>query len=127
MNKKDTSQICVSRYELQTYLWSKLTPTQEEQLVFNQLFKQYDAFHPFKSVIPAFQKLTNKQKNEQALPEWMIQAEVTKIYEEQQFIKYIQTDIDAVKHALSYSCSNGIAEGQVKSVQGSQATNVWAS
>ncbi|WP_263862455.1 transposase [Peribacillus tepidiphilus] len=28
-------------------------------------------------------------------------------------MKYIQTDIDAVKHALSHSWSNGIVEGQV--------------
>jgi len=43
----------------------------------------------------------------------MIQAEAAKIYEVQQFIKYIRTDIDAFKHALSYSWSNGIVEGQV--------------
>ena len=112
-NKKETRPIRVSRYKLQAYLWSQLTPTQEEQLVFDQLFEHYQAFHSLKSVIQAFQKLMSEQKNEHALREWIIQAEATKIYEVEQFIKYIRTDIDAFKHALSHSWSNGIVEGQV--------------
>jgi transposase len=53
----------------------------------------------------------NEQKNEQALQEWFLQAEDSKIHEIQQFIKYIRSDIESVKHALSYSWSNGIVEG----------------
>lgn len=97
MNKKSTSKIRVSPYKLQTYLWSQLTPTEEEQIVFDQLFEQHEVLHQLKSVIQAFQKLMNEQKGEQALYQWILQAEATRIYEVQQFIKYIRTDIAAVK------------------------------
>lgn len=55
----------------------------------------------------------HEQKNEQALESWLIQAEESKILEIQQFTKYIRTDMEAVKYALSYPWSNGIVEGQV--------------
>ncbi|PJW20764.1 hypothetical protein CV632_09650 [Geobacillus thermodenitrificans] len=103
----------ISRYKLQAYLWSQLLPTQEEQIVFDKLFEQHEALHRLKSVIQAFQKLMNEQKNEQALQEWLLQAEDSKIHEIQQFITYIRSDIESVKHALSYSWNNGIVEGQV--------------
>jgi transposase len=61
--------------------------------------KQHQALHRLKSVIQAFQKLMNEQKNEQALQEWLLQAEDSKIHEVQQFIKYIRSDIESVKHA----------------------------
>jgi transposase len=113
MNEKNTNKIRISRYKLQAYLWSQLLPTQEEQIVFDKLFKQHEALHRLKSVIQAFQKLMNEQKNEQALQEWLLQAENSKIHEIQPFIKYIRSDIESVKHALSYSWSNGFVEGQV--------------
>jgi len=99
MNEKNTNKIRISRYKLQAYLWSQLLPTQEEQILFDKLFKQHQALHRLKSVIQAFQKLMNEQKNEQALQEWLLQAEDSKIHEVQQFIKYIRSDIESVKHA----------------------------
>jgi transposase len=56
MNEKNTNKIRISRYKLQAYLWSQLLPTQEEQIVFDQLFEQHEALHRLKSVIQAFQK-----------------------------------------------------------------------
>ena len=69
MNEKNTNKIRISRYKLQAYLWSQFLPTQEEQIVFDKLFEQHEALHRLKSVIQAFQKLMNEQKNEQALQE----------------------------------------------------------
>jgi len=85
MNEKNTNKIRISRYKLQAYLWSQFLPTQEEQIVFDKLFEQHEALHRLKSVIQAFQKLMNEQKNEQALQEWLLQAEDSKIHEIQQF------------------------------------------
>ncbi len=44
---------------------------------------------------------------------WLSNAQKSNINEIKQFVAYIQTDIEAVKHALSYSWSNGIVEGNV--------------
>ncbi|GAB1810766.1 transposase [Priestia megaterium] len=45
--------------------------------------------------------------------DYLSSAQKSNINEIKQFAPYIKTDIEAVKHALSYSWSNGIVEGNV--------------
>lgn len=116
-NQKDEDIITISRYKLQAYLWFKRIPTCEEQTNFDKLFEEHETLYRLKSIIQAFQKLLNEQKNEQVLETWLIQAKENEIPEIQQFIKYIRTDIEAVKHALSYSWSNGLVEGHVNRLE----------
>jgi transposase len=107
------TKVFVSRLKLQAYLWSRLTPTKKDQFIFNRLFKLHKSFHQLKCIIQGFQHLIYHQKNEQSLMNWLSNAQKSNINEIKQFVAYIQTDIEAVKHALSYSWSNGIVEGNV--------------
>ncbi|MGX1373139.1 transposase [Priestia megaterium] len=107
------TKVHVSKLKLQAYLWSRLTPTRKDRFIFDRLFKVHKSFYQLKRIIQGFQHLIYHQKNEQSLMDWLSNAQKSNINEIKQFAAYIKTDIEAVKHALFYSWSNGIVEGNV--------------
>lgn len=54
-----------------------------------------------------------KQKNAEALPDWIVEAKASGIAALKNFTTVLESDIEAVKSAATYHWSNGPVEGQI--------------
>ena len=56
-------------------------------------------------------KILLSGKDETELDSWIKRAEILQITEINSFLKLIRSDLEAVKNAIKYDYSNGLAEG----------------
>jgi transposase len=68
------------------------------------------------SVIDKFKAALNS-KETKYLFEWMDEVRALEIPELDSFVKGLEQDIDAVKNAVIFDCSNGLAEGSINKLK----------
>lgn len=90
---------------------SEITPAQLEQV-----YKKYPQVKQVLDVVYNFKEaLFSGDKNQ--LDDWIKSAKRMDINEINSFIKGVEQDIDAVKNAIIYPYSNGLAEGTVNKIK----------
>lgn len=83
---------------------------------YQYLLKFVPAFEKVHSIIWSFKKMVMEQKHED-LKKWITDAEQLGIDEIQSFVNGIKRDENAVKNAIKYEHSNGLAEGTVNKIK----------
>lgn len=86
----------------------------ESQL--SRVLSTYPLFDKIYKLILKFKDILNKS-DPNNLDLWIEEAKQLNINEINSFINRINRDIDAVKNALIYSYSNGLAEGSVNKIK----------
>lgn len=92
----------------------KVKSISQEQ--YNNLLDTYSKFASIHTVIWNFRELVSK-KDESAFYKWIQYARNLSIKEIDSFLNGIERDIDAVKNAIHYDYSNGLAEGSVNKLK----------
>ncbi len=101
-------------FKLLYYPLDKVKSISQEQ--YNNLLDTYSKFASIHTVIWNFRELVSK-KDESAFYKWIQYARNLSIKEIDSFLNGIERDIDAVKNAIHYDYSNGLAEGSVNKLK----------
>jgi transposase len=92
----------------------KIKKLSESQL--NKVLSSYPLFDKIYKLVLEFKDIL-KASNPDNLNLWIKEAKQLEINEINSFINGINRDIDAVKNAITYSYSNGLAEGSVNKIK----------
>jgi predicted transcriptional regulator len=113
----EPSQIGVERKKIFKLLYHPVNNVKsitEEQ--FQHLREHLPAFEKIHTIIWSFREMVAEQRHED-LQNWIAEAELLEIEEIQSFVNGIKRDIEAVKNAIKYEQSNGLAEGTVNKLK----------
>jgi len=119
----DLRECCVEETELIDRKWviqllyrplEKVKGITEEQ--YKTIIKIYPNVEVVYSIINKFKNALNS-KETKYLFEWMDEVRTLAIPEFGTFIKGLEQDIDAVKNAVVFDCSNGLAEGSINKLK----------
>lgn len=81
-----------------------------------EVLKIYPEIEPIYRMVKMFKQLLFSKRTEQ-LDAWLIEIRAFNIEELNSFITGIETDLAAVKNAITYHYSNGLAEGTINKIK----------